>query len=53
LTYPGLSFGNEEFQFISDNNGQPLGAGNYVWTISVVDQFGNYSRSKESSFVVK
>jgi hypothetical protein len=52
-TYPGLSFGNEEFQFISDNNGQPLGAGNYVWTISVVDQFGNYSRSKESSFVVK
>jgi hypothetical protein len=53
LTYPGLSFGNEEFQFISDNNGQPMGAGNYVWTISVVDQFGNYSRSKESSFVVK
>ena len=52
-TYPGLSFGNEEFQFISDNNGQPLGAGNYVWTISVVDEFGNYSRSKESSFVVK
>jgi Carboxypeptidase regulatory-like domain len=51
-TYPGLSFGNEEFQFIGDNNGQPLRAGNYVWTISVVDEFGNYSRSKESSFVV-
>jgi Carboxypeptidase regulatory-like domain len=51
-THPGVSFGTEEFQFIGDDNGQPLSAGNYVWTISVVDQFGNYSRSKESSFVV-
>ena len=52
-TYPGLSFGNEELQYPNDKSGQTLQAGNYVWTISVVDEFGNYSRSKESSFVVK
>jgi hypothetical protein len=51
-TYAGLSFGKESLQFPSDNSTQPLSPGNYVWTISVVDQFGNYSRSKESSFVV-
>jgi hypothetical protein len=51
-TYAGLSFGNEDLQFPHDNSGQTLSQGNYVWTISVVDQFGNYSRSKESSFVV-
>lgn len=27
--------------------------GNYFWTIAVVDEYGNYSRSKESTFVVK
>jgi hypothetical protein len=52
-TYAGLSFGSESLQFPHDNSGQTLGLGNYVWTISVVDEFGNYSRSKESSFVVK
>lgn len=26
---------------------------NYVWTITMVDDFGNYSRSKESAFTVK
>jgi Carboxypeptidase regulatory-like domain len=51
--YAGLSFGSESLQFPHDNSGQTLGLGNYVWTISVVDEFGNYSRSKESSFVVK
>jgi len=51
-TYAGLSSQSEELQFPSDNSTQPLQPGNYVWTISVVDQFGNYSRSKESAFVV-
>ncbi len=51
-TYAGLDFGVEQLQFPSDNSTQPLLPGNYVWTISVVDVFGNYSRSKESSFVV-
>ncbi len=51
-TYAGLSFGSESLQFPHDNSGQTLGLGNYVWTISVVDEFGNYSRSKESAFVV-
>jgi hypothetical protein len=44
---------NNEFQFPGDNSGKLLDAGDYVWTISVVDDFGNYSRSKESSFVIK
>jgi hypothetical protein len=29
-----------------------LEKGNYFWTIAVVDEYGNYARSKESSFVV-
>jgi len=41
------------FQFITDNNGDTLSAGEYEWTISVVDEFGNYSRSKEAPFVVQ
>lgn len=28
------------------------GPGNYFWTVTIVDDFGNYSRSKESYFVV-
>jgi hypothetical protein len=52
-TYSGLNSQNQELQFPSDNTTQPLQPGNYVWTISVVDDFGNYSRSKESSFVVR
>jgi hypothetical protein len=44
---------NNEFQFPGDNGGKSLESGDYVWTISIVDDFGNYSRSKEASFVVK
>ena len=29
-----------------------LPSGNYFWTISIVDEFGNWSRSKESYFVI-
>jgi hypothetical protein len=52
-TYNGLDFSNEQIQYPGDSNGQPLQPGNYVWTISVVDEFGNYCRSKEAAFVVK
>jgi len=52
-TYNGLNFFYEQLQFPGDSSGQTLPPGNYVWTISVVDEFGNYCRSKEASFVVK
>jgi hypothetical protein len=52
-TYTGLNFFYEQIQFPGDASGQTLPPGNYVWTISVVDEFGNYCRSKEASFVVK
>ncbi len=31
----------------------PLDPGIYVWSVTVVDEFGNFCRSKESSFVVQ
>ena len=52
-SYTQLGSINNEFQFPGDNSGTTLASGEYVWTISVVDDFGNYSRSKEASFVVK
>jgi hypothetical protein len=52
-SYTSLGSINDKFQFPGDNSGQTLDTGEYVWTISVVDDFGNYSRSKEASFVVK
>jgi hypothetical protein len=52
-SYSQLSSINNEFQFLGDNSGKTLDSGEYVWTISIVDDFGNYSRSKEASFVVK
>lgn len=42
-----------QLQFPADSSGLTLSAGDYVWTISVVDDFGNYSRSKEAPFVVQ
>ncbi|MGA7160883.1 MAG: carboxypeptidase regulatory-like domain-containing protein [Bacteroidota bacterium] len=52
-TYTGLNSINEQLQFPNDGVTPPLQQGNYVWTISVVDDFGNFSRSKESAFVVR
>jgi hypothetical protein len=52
-SYSQLPSINNEFQFPGDNSSKTLDSGEYVWTISVVDDFGNYSRSKEASFVVK
>jgi hypothetical protein len=52
-SYTNVSSINNEFQFPGDNSGKLLDSGDYVWTILVVDDFGNYSRSKEASFVIK
>ncbi|MGD0036059.1 MAG: carboxypeptidase-like regulatory domain-containing protein [Bacteroidota bacterium] len=52
-SYSQLGSINDKFQFPGDNSGETLDSGEYMWTISVVDDFGNYSRSKEASFVVK
>ncbi len=49
-THTGLNSFFEEMAYDGTVK-QP--AGNYVWTISVVDDFGNYGRSKESAFVIK
>ncbi len=40
-------------QFPGDGSGLTLATGNYVWSVSVVDNFGNSSRSKEAAFVVR
>jgi hypothetical protein len=52
-TCANLNYSYMQLQFQSDGSGLTLSAGEYVWTISVVDDFGNYSRSKEAPFVVK
>ncbi len=44
---------DEQIQYPTDGTAPVLDPGNYVWSVSVVDQFGNYSRSKEFSFVIK
>lgn len=44
---------NLQLQYPADSSGLTLLPGNYIWTISVVDDFGNYSRSKEASFIVR
>lgn len=40
-------------QFPGDGSGLTLSSGNYVWRVTVVDNFGNTSRSKEAAFVVR
>jgi len=52
-TYTGLNSFYEELQFPSNSSGVTLTAGNYGWTVTVVDDFGNYSSSKEIFFVIK
>ena len=52
-TYTNLNSSNVQLQYPSDDTGSPLAPGEYVWTISVVDDFGNYSRSKEAPFTVQ
>jgi hypothetical protein len=43
----------EQYQYPTDGSVSPLGSGNYVWTVTIVDEFGNSCRSKESAFVVR
>ncbi|NUN70187.1 MAG: hypothetical protein HUU02_10800 [Bacteroidetes bacterium] len=51
--YAGLLSFFEELQYPTDGSVVPLSAGNYFWTITIVDDFGNTSRSQESYFTVK
>lgn len=51
-TYSNIASINNAFQFPGDNSGAILDPGDYVWTITVIDDLGNYSRSKEASFYV-
>ena len=32
---------------------ESLSSGTYYWTVSIVDEFGNWSRSKEASFIIE
>jgi hypothetical protein len=52
-TLANLSSTNLQQQFPGDGSGSTLVSGNYVWRISVIDVFGNSSRSKEAAFVVR
>ena len=49
----GLNSSNESYDFYMHPGRPVLLSGSYVWTVSVVDDFGNYGRSKESAFVIK
>ena len=51
--YAQLNSFFSELQFPSDNSGLILPSGNYVWRISIVDDFENSARSKGAYFVVK
>lgn len=50
VSYPGLISFYERYP--TDGSFLHLDPGNYFWAISIVDDFGNYSRSKESYFTV-
>lgn len=52
-TYSGINSFYEKLTYPYDSNDAPLSPGNYVWSVTIVDDFGNYARSKESSFTVK
>jgi hypothetical protein len=40
-------------KYPTDGGVMTLEPGSYFWTVTIVDDFGNYSRSKESYFVVE
>ncbi|HTP78810.1 MAG TPA: carboxypeptidase-like regulatory domain-containing protein [Bacteroidota bacterium] len=52
-TYAGLDSYYEQLQYPTDGSVPSLAPGSYVWTISVIDAFGNFMRSKESAFLVQ
>lgn len=43
----------EEYPYPTDGSVAVLTPGNYAWAVTVVDEFGNSCRSKESAFVVQ
>jgi hypothetical protein len=43
----------EEYQYPTDGSVAALQTGSHVWAVTLVDEFGNSCRSKESSFVVR
>jgi len=52
-TLPNVSSFFEQYSYPTDGSVQSLSAGNYVWAVTIVDEFGNSCRSKESFFVVR
>jgi hypothetical protein len=52
-TYTQIYSSIVQQQYLGNTGNDTLSAGEYVWTISVVDDFGNYSSSKEASFIVR
>ena len=52
-TLSNLNSTNLQQQFPGDGSGLTLASGNYVWSVTIVDNFGNSSRSKEVAFVVR
>jgi hypothetical protein len=52
-TRSGINSFFEEYQYPTDGSAAALQTGSYVWTVTIVDEFGNSCRSKESSFVVR
>ncbi len=50
-TKAGLNATDQPLQFPTDGS-VVLSPGNYVWSVSIVDEFGNSSRSKEYPFSV-
>jgi hypothetical protein len=49
----GLTPLSETYQYPQTGTPPPLTTGNYVWAVTLVDEFGNSCRSKESSFAVR
>jgi hypothetical protein len=52
-TYSNIDYKDNALDLSDVKNGAALDPGDYIWTVSVIDDFGNYSRSKEAAFVVK
>jgi hypothetical protein len=52
-TRTGIDSFNDQWQFPGDGSGQTLPSADYIWTVAVVDEFGNTCRSKEAAFVVR
>ena len=50
--FPGITSNNEQYPEIGSVVSIPID-GNCFWTVTIVDEFGNYSRSKESYFTVQ